>query len=82
MTTVEELMPGDRVVHAEDSAIFVARTTHPIWPHLQLVVWRMEDRSWSHDALSAHQEIFGTVEQASADERMLRLRRALLGGGS
>lgn len=67
MATVGELTPGDVV----DGAIFIARTTHPIWPNLQLVVWRMSDRSISLDALRSNQHV-GSVTRAGL------IRQALL----
>lgn len=81
MTTVAELIPGDLVTDdlGSFSATFVARTQHPIWPHLQLVVWRLEDTAWSHDALSSRQHV-GVVSVSTDAERQARLRTALLGG--
>lgn len=81
MTNVEELVPGMKVNLAGDQATFVARTTHPLWPSLQLVVWRMRDGGWSHDALDARQDV-GTVVPSTAYERDMNLREALLGGAS
>lgn len=57
--------------------MFVAQTEHPIYPQLRLVVWRLNDGSWSHDALSPLQEV-GTPEPSTADERSARLLTALL----
>lgn len=75
-----DLKPGDEVSNAGMSAVFVAATQHPIWPSLQLVVWRMPDgNGWSHDALNTQQEI-GTVTPSTPEERMVRLRKALLEG--
>ena len=82
MSRVDELTPGDLVTNPtiNKAAIFVARTTHPIWPDFQLVIWRMDDGSWSHDALLARQEILGDVSPATAADREARLRGALLDG--
>lgn len=76
MTTVQNLVPGDLVENSGASALFVAQTEHPIWPSLQLVIWRMPDGSWSHDALDARQD----VGQIAADQvgNVERLRKALL----
>lgn len=88
MTTVSELQPGDLVrlptpAHIGPSeATFIASTVHPIWAHLQLVVWRMPEGSpieWSHDALDARQDV-GDAIPATPDERSDRLRAALTGG--
>jgi hypothetical protein len=81
LTAVAELIPGDLVTQAGTSAIFIARSTHPLWPNLQLVVWRLDDGSWSHDALDARQDV-GDVEPAGDESRTARLRAALLGEGA
>lgn len=73
MTTVAELLPGEIVYSFGRSACFVARTEHPVWPSLQLVIWRMPDGSWSHDALDARQEV-GNSDHADLDTRIARLR--------
>jgi hypothetical protein len=77
---VRDLVPGDVVWREEMpgvEATFVARTDHPIWPRLQLVVWKINDGSWSHDALSIDQEV-GSVTLTAPEERLASLRRALL----
>jgi hypothetical protein len=82
MATVMELLPGDEVSvvapEGAKTAVFVAETAHPLWPSLRLVVWRLDSGEWSHDALSALQEV-GTVRPSSSAERVERLRAALLG---
>lgn len=82
MTRIEELLPGN-LVTAEfgRSATFVARCTHPLWPHLQLVTWKMDDGTWSHDALDHRQEV-GDVEPSTFAQRQERLKAALLGPGN
>lgn len=79
MTAVYALVPGDIVATDDRSGTFITATQHPLWPHLQLVIWRMDDGSWSHDALSAHQDV-GTVQPADLFSRKAQLQRALLGG--
>lgn len=75
---VIDLLPGDVVELAGKSAVFVARTTHPIWPTLELVIWRLERNTWSHDALSPLQ-VVGDCVAADPETRQARLRAALLG---
>lgn len=80
MTTVAALTSGDEVALAGGhSAVFVAQTQHPLWPHLRLVVWRLPDGTWSHDALSALQDV-GDVSPATQQARVARLRSALIPG--
>jgi hypothetical protein len=79
MTTVDQLLPGDLVTKDFESAIYVAQTRHPLWLNLQLVIWRMEDGNWSHDALFAAQDV-GEAAASTAEERTQRLRQALLAG--
>jgi uncharacterized protein (DUF779 family) len=80
-TTVAELVPGDLVVNTHRSAVFIARTQHPLWPHLQLVIWHLHEPGyeWSLDALDARQEV-GDITPASDEDRAMRLRSALLIG--
>jgi hypothetical protein len=79
---VEDLMPGERITLPGPfegmSSTFVARTQHPLWPSLQLVIWKMDDGTWSLDALDARQEI-GDTAPSTEVERMNNLRTALLG---
>jgi len=79
MTTVTNLISGDLVTAFGESATFVAQTQHPIWPWLQLVIWKLADGTWSHDALDARQQV-GPAQPAGPLTREARLRRALLGG--
>ena len=52
MSTVADLTPGDVVEQPDGAtATFIVRTRHPLYPHLELVVWRLADGGWSHDAL-------------------------------
>lgn len=73
MSHVWNLTPGDVV----NGHTFVQRAPHPLYRTLQLVIWRMADGSWSHDALDQLQYV-GDAEPASGDERRERLRAALL----
>jgi hypothetical protein len=83
--TVMELRPGDEVslVAPEGvrTAVFVAETAHPLWPSLRLVIWWLDTGEWSHDALSAMQDV-GPVQPSTDDERVERLKAALLGPGA
>lgn len=80
-TTVRSLVPGDIVVDPATGKrhTFVVECVHPIWRELALVVWKMADGTWMHDALGWDQEIFGQVEESTPQQRMEALRRALLG---
>lgn len=82
--TVADLTPGDRLTMSspftetgEQSSTFVAQCPHPLYRGLQLVIWRMDDRTWSHDALDARQELPGTLDRPDDPiERAQRLRGA------
>lgn len=78
MTAVYALVPGDIVEHDGRAATFITSTQHPLWPHLQMVIWRLADGSWSHDALSHAQDV-GQVKPADLFSRKAALQRALLG---
>lgn len=77
MTALQHLLPGDVVTLADRWAVYVSRCQHPLWPSLQLVIWRMEDGSWSPDALAADQDV-GDVLPVAPEQRRNRLRHALL----
>lgn len=81
---VLELTPGDQIIvpFGEATATFVQQAEHPIWPHLRLVIWRMSDGSWSHDALDARQDVGDPVHLfPSPGTREKNLRTALLNEG-
>ena len=85
---VYELVPGMTFKPAVgDTAVFIQRAPHPLWPNLQLVIWRMYGSGpsgdadapwWSHDALSAEQDV-GDPDW-SAPAPATALRTALLDG--
>jgi hypothetical protein len=75
---VRDLMPGDLVTLGAEQATFIARVPHPLWPMLQLCIWRLAG-DWSFDALREDQEI-GTVSASSKAQRAQRLRAALAAG--
>lgn len=74
MSYVWNLAPGDVV----QGHTFVQRAPHPLYSSLQLVIWRLADGSWSHDALDQLQYV-GEAEPATVEQRKQRLRDALLG---
>lgn len=76
---MEQLQPGDVVRSGELVACHICHLDHPLYPGLQLVIWRMTDGSWSHDALLAVQET-GELDPATDAQRKERLRVALMNG--
>lgn len=81
MAALWELIAGDEVRSAGTAGTFITYTDHPIWPGLRLVVWWLpEEERWSHDALHPHQDV-GERVTATDEDRMRRLRTALLGTG-
>jgi hypothetical protein len=76
VTFVAELIPGDLVEGLTGAATFVGQLPHPLYPGLQMVIWRMPDRSWSHDALSPAQFV-GEALPANYIDRRQRLKAAL-----
>ncbi len=79
MIVLRDLTPGDVVVSGGDSATFVASMPHPIWPQIALVVWKMADGSWSHDALDWRQDVGELIPDV---DRSVALRTALLGAAT
>jgi hypothetical protein len=77
---VMDLRPGDLVTKWMRSACYIQSCAHPLFDHpMQLVIWRLDDGSWSHDALLPEQ-VVGQVHVSTLQERQQRLRAALLGG--
>jgi hypothetical protein len=54
---VRELIPGDRIEQAGESAVFIAKCPHPYYQGFQLVVWYVDGMGWSHDALLSDQDV-------------------------
>jgi len=73
---ISSLIPGDRITHMAtladgcSTAVFVGSMPHPLYMGLRLVIWRMGDGSWSHDALSAQQEIQGVLDPTARKENL------------
>jgi hypothetical protein len=79
---VMDLRPGDLVTSWMRSACYIQRCPHPLFdPPMQLVIWWLDDGSWSHDALLPEQ-VVGQVSMSTLQERQSRLRAALLGNGN
>ena len=80
MARVADLTPGDLVTLAPlGSAVFVTSCRHPLYPMLQLVIWRLlPGREWSLDALHMQQTI-GQLAESTPYERVSRLREAMTG---
>lgn len=79
---VRDLVPGDRVTLAGESAVFITQAVHPVWPVLHLVIWRLGDGTVSLDALSVDQEVGELDRLADLGERQDRLIDALRGATS
>lgn len=80
MARVEHLQPGDILpgpTTMQPTATFITATPHPLFPGLQLVIWRMDDGTTSLDALAATQEV-GQPRAATPETRATALRAALL----
>jgi hypothetical protein len=65
---VIDLIPGVKILDTftGKSHTYVAQCRHPLYRGLQLVVWRMADGSWSHDALSCVQDV-GDVDMTAVN---------------
>lgn len=70
MSRVIDLTPGDKI--RENGAVFITQARHPLWPHLQLVVWNMAPGIWTFDALSPSQEV-GDLVLSTPQERTRRV---------
>jgi hypothetical protein len=75
MARVLDLLPGEIVHQGEEYATFIAAMKHPVYQGLRLVIWKLQDGTWSLDALSIYQ-VVGTVEPSSIVDRWDRIQRA------
>jgi hypothetical protein len=71
---IRDLRPGDAI----GEAIFIAATPHPIWPSLELVVWKRFDGQIILDALRPDQELGHLITPLDENTRLERLYRILV----
>jgi hypothetical protein len=80
---VRELRPGmvfAPAVPEMTSMIFITQSRHPLWPGLQLVVWRdVETDKVVFDALHTEQVLEGRFHEDDRETQMAWLRRGVLG---
>jgi hypothetical protein len=81
---VSELVPGMQFTHVpmfgDKPVTFITQCPHPLYHGLQMVIWKMPDGSWSHDALRSDQVLpAGEVIPSNHGERYTNLRMAILG---
>lgn len=81
MSTLEELVPGDRVKLGGREAVFIGLGLCPGSSVLRTVVWKLDTHEWSVDKLRFNQEI-GIIVRDSPAERHARLLAALKSGGA
>lgn len=75
MVTVSELRPGDVVILFLRQGTFISSSPHPNYPGLSLVIWKLDDGTWSLDALAYHQEV-GELIPSTPNERWARVQEA------
>jgi ABC-type tungstate transport system permease subunit len=76
MAKLYELLAGDTVKLGDETATFIARSRHPKFHNLELVIWKLHrDNSWSLDALRWYQEI-GEVITSSPESKWREVRKA------
>ena len=80
---VRDLTPGDVIFTLGlGSATFIVQAQHPIWPHLQLVVWYLHGScTYSWDALSAMQELPGSIVPDNGLVHRVEILKQALGIG-
>lgn len=78
MAKVKDLQAGDLVTiqGIGMTGIFIARSEHPGYPGLQLVIWKLSNGAMSFDALLEEQEI-GNIKPSTSQERGMRLMKIL-----
>jgi hypothetical protein len=76
VSTVEELLPGDLVTIGGRRAVFITWCLHPVWEHLRLVIWRLDDGGIRLATMRSGDEV-GTVQPIEPAARAARLAEAL-----
>lgn len=75
-----DLQPADRIETADRVGTCVAvHRPHPHWKHLCLVVWLLDDGTWSFDALDARQDVGQLVDVVPDAERVGAVRQLVEG---
>lgn len=59
---VQDLQPGDVIEIVGEKAVYITRSSHPVYRGLDLVIWKLEDGTYSFDALHCKQEIGEKVD--------------------
>lgn len=82
--TVRDLVAGNRVgldqFGVDRSAIYVGQIdSHPLYPSLRLVLWFLDDGTWSHDALAPAQVVGFVDDHETPADRDRNLRRVFRG---
>jgi hypothetical protein len=75
---VQDLVGGDVIDIGGRRGTFIGRSDHPTYRGLQLVVWKLDDGTWSFDALSPVQHV-GELVSARGAENVARLRSTVSG---
>ena len=76
MATVKDLLPGDLVTIGGRRAVFITWCLHPVWEHMRLVIWRLDDDSIRLATMRSGDEV-GTVQPIELAARAARLNEAL-----
>jgi hypothetical protein len=80
---VRDLRPGmvyTPLIPEMSSLIFITQSRHPLWPGLQLVVWRDADTDKvAFDALDGSLVLDGVIAEHDGETRLAWLRRGVLG---
>jgi len=75
IAVVQDLLPGNTVRLGGQSAVHISHSDHPKYPGFQLVIWKLNDGTWSLDALFDTQEV-GEMEDETDEERWEALQKA------
>ena len=68
MMRVADLKPGQYIELAGKGATFLMMTAHPINHGMALVVWQLDDGTWSFDCLSWMQDVGGADPDKNTNE--------------
>jgi hypothetical protein len=69
MMRVVDLRPGQYIELLGQGATFVVMTAHPLDQGMALVIWKLDNGTWSFDSLSPLQDVGGADPAKNSREQ-------------
>lgn len=81
MMRVVDLQPGQYIELAGKGATFLTVNHHPLDRGMALVVWYLDDGTWSFDSLMWNQDVGGADPAQNSKEQCFHRLRTILNRG-